>query len=1373
MRTEQNRTEQNRTEQNRTEQNRTEQNRTIKKLSVIILAIVLGSNTLLLGQAKYHTIPNVRMKTTSPSGINELPWHYHDNQDTLSFNPFYESNWEMETADERYNAVKEKYLGQKPLFAHQIVNDSAGNLLFFIIDNNIYDKYGYAFDITVYNVNDKAELKPGYNQFDDAITLQHMYHNICIVPVLESCNEFFIIYAMRSGNNTGMLSPTNFYYRQITFISDTDITFTAPEPEVLSLDLTPSCPANTSLSIGVTEYSDVYNDYLLIIQLVGEYRVIRITDEILDTYKELSINWVIDYFKTSNDSGYASTLNTRADAVLFTKDGDTAKVHHIYPGYFESGSHNHKIIYCNFPRDYNLISQENANTEATNYTDNNSIDMVIRGMEQSPNKNYIYFTMNEGSSIYYFDISNYVLNGDDFPATYETCISTISKDFSLSHMETFNDNKIYLYNHDETTNLGSLSSINNPNSPTTTTISHNCFAGIKSKLVCTVNHFNSNKKYLFNHQIDDSDYETNYPSVYCNQPGWSSIGSSATWSPGVNNNPFRSETGVVYFNDDFEIPTGKYIQLNNMEFHFAAAKKAIINTGSTLRLVESTLTSANNCDPTVMWGGVNVLGNSTLNQSSANQGRISVSTGSEISNATIAIKINSGAICQIYGGDFINNYFGVYISPYTHPIVPTYNASIINNATFTTNNTLNNGANALYMLYLHSVKGVGVTRCTFENTRPYNISGNYRGYGMKLYSTDETISNCEFNGLRYGVYANHGTPKISNCNFTNNFRGAYIGSSTNVEIKANDFNGDITFPPASGEPYATYIGGNGTSNTLAKFEENTITGGTVGAYFYNLGPNAVKVKDNAFTSITGASNACAIVAKGKNSNFNGVSYGEAGLEFRCNSFAGNPYALSVIDGNMRKHQGEQGASTGKDYAGNEFDHWGTNSERDFYVDPIIASALDIPQYTYYSHAGNAHNIQYYTTSKVTEAGQAYYYDEDDCDESGGGGIGIGIGIGIKGLSVGDGVEIVETTDTKILLEEFELTELTDAGNTMSLLNETETMSAENSIAIAEDIAKLEGFISVEVATTYIQNNTGNDFAKANALLKNSPLPSSVQSELNIMEMNPALKSIVKQEQVGTNARDLKLMKIAELKQFRGLVINEMVLSSTNSESTNEEKIAIIQFLENDDNLQSKFHLIDINCKMQNFADAKENLETIRQMIQFEDMQYIAEMEDYIELQSIIIDIESGAVALIDAVENNLELISYIADNEDYPGELTAQLLLAETEIRDYEELIRLPEPSMINKNTVVENNPPLIVESFDDIINVYPNPTSASIYVEYAFLNNNNNTHYIEIYGVKGNLIDKIELSQTVGLFTYSKILAAGNYIIKVGENYSQKITVQ
>ncbi|MDD2635082.1 MAG: hypothetical protein PHW82_06240, partial [Bacteroidales bacterium] len=760
------------------------------------------------------------MKTTSPSGINELPWHYHDNQDTTWFNPFYESNWEMETADYKYNAVKEKYLGQKPLFAHQIVNDSAGNLLFFIIDNNIYDKYGYAFEITVNNQVVKAELQPEYNQFKvynsdpygGTYGDNHMYHNICIVPVPESCNEYFIIYTMRFSDMYGTQwegFEIEVYYRKITLLNEMEIILT--EPVKLSLNVTGACRACNSLSIGVTEYSDYYNDYLLVIQWMHQYRIFRITDEIVNTHKELSReeNRYSDETYDNRDLG-GCELNKRPDAVLFIKNDE---VYHIIPGYFSfDEQYKNKIIYCNFSRNYDLISQPYSNIGLSGYTDDNSTtDSIIRGMEQSPNKDYIYFTMNEGSSIYYFDISNFVSNGGSFPSTYQTCISTNNKDFSLSHMETFNDNKIYLYNHDETTNLGSLSSINNPNSPTTTTISHNCFAGIQSKLVCTVNLTDTHKKYLFNHQIDDSDYETNYPSVYCNQPDWSTIGSAATWSPGVNNNPFRSETGVVYFNDDLEIPTGKYIQLNNMEFHFAANKKAIINTGATLRIVGTKLTSANHCSSTVMWGGVDIMCNKILDQNTANQGRLRMDAGSEISNATTGVNVRGGGICQIYAGNFTNNQTGIYFHTYTHPTVPTYNAGIVQSANFITNSSLNNQTNPFYHVMMQSVKGIKITNCTFTNTRENSVAANTRGYAIRAVYTAFIAQNCTFDGFYYAAYLNHGTPRIINNSFTNNFRGLYSGTGVSVEVRKNTFNGNFSFTPASGEPYSTYIGGNGTS----------------------------------------------------------------------------------------------------------------------------------------------------------------------------------------------------------------------------------------------------------------------------------------------------------------------------------------------------------------------------------------------------------------------------------------------------------------------------------------------------------------------------------------------------------------------------------
>ncbi len=38
----------------------------------------------------------------------------------------------------------ERYLGQHPMYGQTIIHDAEGNLLFFIVDNNIYNRYGVA-----------------------------------------------------------------------------------------------------------------------------------------------------------------------------------------------------------------------------------------------------------------------------------------------------------------------------------------------------------------------------------------------------------------------------------------------------------------------------------------------------------------------------------------------------------------------------------------------------------------------------------------------------------------------------------------------------------------------------------------------------------------------------------------------------------------------------------------------------------------------------------------------------------------------------------------------------------------------------------------------------------------------------------------------------------------------------------------------------------------------------------------------------------------------------------------------------------------------------------------------------------------------------
>ncbi|MDD3686887.1 MAG: T9SS type A sorting domain-containing protein [Bacteroidales bacterium] len=813
-----------------------------------------------------------------------------------------------------------------------------------------------------------------------------------------------------------------------------------------------------------------------------------------------------------------------------------------------------------------------------------------------------------------------------------------------------------------------------------------------------------------------------------------------------------------------------------MEFYFANGKKALVNIGSTLRLENTKLTAETTCTPTAMWNGVYLEGNPGVIQNTANQGTLSMAAGSEISNAITGVTVEGGAICKIYAGDFINNKTGIYFYPHTYSSLPNYNASFVQLANFTINGALNNGNTPLYMIYMNGVKGINITSSNFLNSRGSDIAAASRGYAIRSNSTNFKLSNCELEGWNYGCYSTLGTPRILNNEFAGNFKSVYSASGVSVEITGNDFDGDYNFASGTATPYSVHVLGNGTNNTLYKFEENTIQNGVVGVQFNNLGPNAVKVKDNTFINIDGYTQSCAAVAIGKNSNYiNGSipSYGQVGLEFRCNNFDNNPYALSVIDGNIRKYQGEQGASSGSDYAGNAFDHYGSNLERDFYVKIPINSYWEIPQYTYYNHTDISHRIDYYTTGpdplnpKIVIGGDADFFQESDCEEGDGGGI-----IIIKSMSVAEGSEIIEQTDTELLLKEFELEEMIDEGNTFSLLSEVETMNSNNTIDVAESIAELDGFISDEVATTYMQNNSGNQFAKANALLANSPLPASVRGEIDEMDMSPSLKHVVKQHQNGSNVRDLKQSEIAGLKQYRGLLVNELVISAIFNDSVPSEKLALKQFLTNDENLQSKFHLFNLNILSKEYIEAHATLESIKQMIQIEDINYLAEMEDFIELQHIIVEIEAGNISIADAAANNLDLLNFIADEESYPGQATAQLILSQAGIREFEEVIKLPEPIIENKSIDIQKGNTDNFSTNDDIINVYPNPTAGNIYVEYAFLNNSDNG-FIEIYGITGNLVYRTELSQPIGVFTYKEKLPAGNYIIKVGNDFSQKITIQ
>lgn len=74
--------------------------------------------------------------------ITNLPAHafYINNDPTQIGDPHDELHLQDPTPP-----MFEKYLGQHPMFGQTVVHDNDGNLLFFIVDNNIYNRYGEEF----------------------------------------------------------------------------------------------------------------------------------------------------------------------------------------------------------------------------------------------------------------------------------------------------------------------------------------------------------------------------------------------------------------------------------------------------------------------------------------------------------------------------------------------------------------------------------------------------------------------------------------------------------------------------------------------------------------------------------------------------------------------------------------------------------------------------------------------------------------------------------------------------------------------------------------------------------------------------------------------------------------------------------------------------------------------------------------------------------------------------------------------------------------------------------------------------------------------------------------------------------------------------
>lgn len=213
---------------------------------------------------------------------------------------------------------------------------------------------------------------------------------------------------------------------------------------------------------------------------------------------------------------------------------------------------------------------------------------------------------------------------------------------------------------------------------------------------------------------------------------------NGTWSPG--NNPLGDEDGVIRVFETIEFVSGVNISLLNLTFEFDEDAELIIQPGATLRMNNSHLTSLS-CE-SIMWPGVNVLGNPNLDQYppyNSGQGVLRMTNNSKISNAINAIEIgtnssNSGGMVRASDSKIYNCANGVKFMAYNNILdgIVYDNLSRFVRCQFGTLDQLideqYSPGNHAYLYFTHGVKFI---ECSFVNTTSEDIyPESQRGNGI-------------------------------------------------------------------------------------------------------------------------------------------------------------------------------------------------------------------------------------------------------------------------------------------------------------------------------------------------------------------------------------------------------------------------------------------------------------------------------------------------------------------------------------------------------------------------------------------------------------------------------------------------------------------
>jgi hypothetical protein len=836
--------------------------------------------------------------------------------------------------------------------------DGSGKPLFFVNGSLVYNSNGYLIDELYLSYG----LTYGVNSYDAS-----GYTETCIVPNPGNCKQYYIFTAgFNDTTNNATHSCVTCYpgYRPYYALIDVSQNGGAYMPSTESgKNVTSGHPSDGTVADlwNITHSADsVYkrpSHPPLLAENVfyaatkprasdGNSRLLFMyTNDIMLIYKitTTGVTYLHSYFteadftnSTGNPINFGQSANNNITEMEIYEDATNGIYKLAIGGYAQgAGGFPNGMMFANF--NYTTGAFVPNSAKASNYGLVGGVNPnFIRGLEFSPNGQYVYFNTSNPSTPLLVQSYN--------SSTTYTILST-DANFMYSQIEMGTDSNLYIVKG-AADSTGVLYKISNPNNPASASLS----SVLNLTNYCMVNNIALGKVFTLPDQIDQEVYGSNFNlsntacclfySVYdkqyysagqSNPSGWTAA--TQTWTS--SNNPLNNSSGATAtIGGELRIPAGKTITINNMTLKFSPQARLIIENGLTtgtaggkLILNNCILTVDNRCGIIDMWPGVQVWGNPSLSQIPTNQGFLVMNSGTVIQNAYVGVlagydstwlshitsrppysvlpagcgftQANSwnnganstqgqgGAIIQGVSATFLNNQRHAVYLPYT---LAASAGQKLQTCTFSINTALlASGVTPTHFveMYTHT-NTFPINGCSFIcNYSSYNFTTTGLWTSNSAYAVDQySPTRSTFNNFLYGIYstdAGGSTATIwcKNSTFTSNKVSIYLGNVNNAIVENDTM-----------KIFASSGGGNCTGLYLDNctgyyVQDNNFTKGSgstsnnkYGILVNNSGPYANAIFRNSFDNIYKGSQ-----AQYRNYVATGQIANGTGLIYLCNTFS--------------------------------------------------------------------------------------------------------------------------------------------------------------------------------------------------------------------------------------------------------------------------------------------------------------------------------------------------------------------------------------------------------------------------------------------------------------------------------------------------------